>query len=158
MAWRPMRYLRRGELDNRIAGKIKGWMEFVGMKRVTFDLKGDFHKDIRGTMICFTGDGSSRDTQQARNYMQGFASHQTGRAGDITTGKPPSDYKVGYPYIELYTDQHGRMVIELEPEQVTVLGTLRPFLDAEPVRPEQEMSEMAERGDIRSIRLIAREL
>ena len=145
-----MRYLLRGELDNRTPGRIAGWMEFVGMKRVTFDLKGDFHKDIHGTKICFTGDGSSRDTQQARHYMQGFAAHQTGRAGDITTGKLPSDYPVGYPYIEIYSDQHGRMVIELEPEQVTVLGTLRPFLDAEPVRREQHISQIASSGDIPS--------
>jgi len=156
MAWRLMRYLRQGELDNTIPGKVTGWMEFAGRKKTTFDLKGDFHRDIRGTRICFTGDGNPRDTQGARHHMQGFAKHQTGRAGEITIGRPPSSYAVGHPYIEIYSDQHGRMVIELEPAQLTVLGTLRPFLDAEPVRREQQnISEMAKRGDIRSIQLLA---
>ena len=153
MAWPIMRYLCKGELDNTIPGKVTGWMEFAGMKRATFDLKGDFHRDIRGTKICFTGDGNPRLTQRARHYMQGFAAHQTGRAGEITAGKLqlPGDYRVGHPYIEIYSDQHGRMVIELEPEQLRVLGTLRPFLDAEPVRQEQQnISQMVSSADIPS--------
>ena len=159
MTWPIMRYLRQGELGNTIPGKVTGWMGFAGIKKVTFDLKGDFTCDIRGTRICFNGDGKPGHTQRARHHMQGFAEHQTGRVGEITTGRPPSSHAVGYPYIEIYSDQHGRMVIELEPEQLTVLGTLRPFIDAEPVRREQQnISEMAKRGDIPSNRLLTKEL
>src|SRR5207244_2413334 len=54
MAWRPTQYLLEGELDNTVPGKVTGWMRFVGLKRqVTFDLKGDFHRDIRGAKIRF---------------------------------------------------------------------------------------------------------
>ena len=159
MTWPIMRYLREGELDNTSPGKVTGWMEFAGMKKVTFDLKGDFHRDIRGTRICFTVDGKPAGSPIAQRHMQGFAEHQTGRVGEITTRRPPSSYAVGYPYIEIYSDQHGRMVIDLEPEQLTVLGTLRPFLDAEPVRREQQnMSEMANPGGNPATQLLAKKL
>ena len=50
MAWRPTEYLVKGELDNTVPGKVTGWMKFAGKgKKVIFDLKGDFHRDIRGT-------------------------------------------------------------------------------------------------------------
>ena len=42
MAWPIMRYLRYGELDNRSPGKVTGWIELSGEKKVTFDLRGDF--------------------------------------------------------------------------------------------------------------------
>ena len=39
MAWRPTRYVKEGQLDNSISGKVTGWIEFAGMKeKVTFDL------------------------------------------------------------------------------------------------------------------------
>jgi hypothetical protein len=55
MAWRPYANLIDGELDNRIPGKVTGWMRFFrsGKRplKVIFDLSGDFHEDIRGKMI-----------------------------------------------------------------------------------------------------------
>ena len=99
MAWRPTQQLIGGELDNTHLGKVTGWMEFAGVnEKVTFDLEGDFHRDIRGAKIRFTGDaaetGASAD---AEKYMKGFASHQTGKVGDMTAGRPLADY-VNYPY------------------------------------------------------------
>ena len=77
MAWRPTTHLLEGELDNSTFGKVTGWMRFAGMKeKVTFDLKGDFHRDIRGTRIRLTGDGQEEDAE-ATSYMDGFAQHQT---------------------------------------------------------------------------------
>ena len=80
MAWRPTQYLKCGELDNTHFGKVTGWMEFAGMKkRVTFDLEGDFHRDIRGTRIRLTGDAAETEPPtDAQQYMQGFATHHTG--------------------------------------------------------------------------------
>ena len=121
MAWRPTRCLLQGELDNTKPLQVTGWMRFAGMsEKVTFNLKGDFHRDIRGAKICFAGDGAD-----AGRYMSCFAAHQTGDVGDITAGLPPRDY-VDYPYIEWYSDQNGRVVIELEPEQVQLIGTAPP--------------------------------
>ena len=148
MAWRPTRYLLEGELENLTPGKVTGWMKFAGMKnKVTFDLKGDFHRDIRGTRIRLTGDGQEEDTE-APSYMDSFAQHQTGKVGDITAGLPPQDY-VDYPYIEWYGERNGRIVIELESQQIKVVGNLLPWTQQEPVSREQQAQNMGKfLGDI----------
>ena len=148
MAWRPTQYLLNGELDNSIPGKVTGWMKFAGMKdKVTFDLKGDFHRDIRGTRIRLTGDGQEEDTEAA-SYMEGFAQHQTGNVGDMTAGLPPHDY-VDYPYIEWYGDDNGRVVLELATEQIKVIGNLLPWTQQQPVSREQQVKNMGKfLGDI----------
>ena len=57
MAWRPTDYLLEGELSNETPGKVTGWMLFAGIKnKVTFDLEGNFHRDIRGAKIRFTNE------------------------------------------------------------------------------------------------------
>jgi len=141
MAWRPTRYLLEGELDNTKRGKVTGWMKFAGINgKVTFDLKGDFHRDIRGAKIRFQGDGTEEDPE-ATSYMHGFARHQTGSAGDITAGLRPHDY-VEYPYVEWYSPENGRVVIELDPGQVEVLGNLLPWMQEEPIRRDQQARNM----------------
>ncbi len=142
MAWRPTRYLLDGELDNTTPGKVTGWMRFVGVKnRVTFDLEGNFHRDIRGAKFRFRGDGDKDDPRVA-NFMEGFAEHQTGKAGDITAGRPPIDY-VNYPYVEWWSDQNGRVVLELEHEQVEVIGTPIPACESDPISREEQARNMA---------------
>jgi len=142
MAWRPTRYLLEGELDNTQPGMVRGWMLFAGVRDpVIFDLKGDFHRDIRGTRIAFTGDGSAED-EEAWSYMHGFAQKQTGNVGDITAGLPPQDY-VDYPYIEWYSERNGRVVIELESSQVKVIGTALPASRMQPVSREAQAELMA---------------
>jgi hypothetical protein len=74
--------------------------------------------------------------------MDGLASHQTGKTGDITAGLPPKDY-VDYPYIEWYSDENGRVVIELEPIQVEVVGTPIPALESDPVSRREQAGNMA---------------
>ncbi len=142
MAWRPARYLIEGELDNTVPGRITGWMEFAGMKeRVTLDLAGDFHRDIRGARIRFVGRGRRGDPAEAK-YMEGMAAHQAGKAGDITAGLPPRDY-VSYPYIEWYSEENGRVVLELEPGQVQVIGKPIPADPCEPVSRREQAKNMA---------------
>jgi DUF2958 family protein len=142
MAWRPTQYLLEGELDNTIPGKVTGWMRFASMKgKVTFDLSGDFHRDIRGAKIQFIGDGKKMDPEAA-SYMEGFANRQTGKVGDITAGQMPKDY-VNYPYIEWYGDDNGRVVLELEAGQVKVIGQPMPWMESYPVSREQQAQNMA---------------
>jgi hypothetical protein len=145
MAWRPTEYLIEGELDNTQPGKVTGWMQFAGMKtKVTLYLEGDFHRDIRGAKIHFKGDANeSRDDVKARKYLQDFAPHQTGKAGDITAGLPPHDYGQS-PYAEWYSEENGRVVIELEPHQVEVIGTPIPACESDPVSRAQQNQNMAE--------------
>lgn len=142
MAWRPAKHLLEGELDNTVLGKVTGWMRFAGLKeKVTFNLEGDFHRDIRGAKIRFTGDGGKTD-EDAERYMQGFALHQTGKTGDITAGLPPADY-VSYPYIETYSNQNGRIVLELEPEQIEVIGRPIPMCESDPISRKKQNRNMA---------------
>jgi hypothetical protein len=145
MAWRVSAYLVEGELDNTQPGKVTGWMRFAGMKaQVTCDLKGDFHRDIRGAKIRFQGDAYEADAPtDAEQYMEGFASHQEGRVGDITAGLPPADY-VAYPYVEWFGEENGRVVIELEPMQVEVIGKPIPACESDPISREQQNRNMAE--------------
>ncbi len=143
MAWRPTTYLKEGELDNTVPGKVTGWMQFAGMKeRVTFELEGDFHQDIRGTVIRLKGEGRD-DDPAAEKYMETFSARQTGKVGDITAGLPPQDYSER-PYVEWYGDGNGRVVIELEPSQIEVIGTPLPFAEQEPVSRVEQHRNMAE--------------
>ena len=145
MAWRISAYLIEGELDNTQPGKVTGWVRFAGMKeQVTFDLKGDFHRDIRGAKIHFQGDAYERDAPaDAEQYMEGLASHQEGHVGDITAGLPPADY-VAYGYIEWYGEENGRVLIELEPAQIEVIGTPIPACESDPISREEQKRNMAE--------------
>ncbi len=145
MAWRPAAYLIEGELDNTALGRVSGWMRFAGVKeKVTFDLAGDFHRDIRGTKIWFRGD-PKLDITDASACMEGFALHQTGKVGDMTAGLEPRDY-VGYPYLEWYGDRNGRVVIELEPEQIQVIGTPILSTECEPISREEQNANLFDFG------------
>ena len=92
MAWRPNENLIDGELDNRTPGKVKGWMRFFRNEkaplRVTFDLEGDFHEDIRGAVIRLSNPNPSDKYLDGGTYMDGFNPIQHGTAGDITAGLP----------------------------------------------------------------------
>src|SRR5690242_612635 len=94
MAWRPYENLIDGELSNRVPGKVTGWMRFFrrGAKplKVTFDLEGDFHDDIRGADIILSNPRPSEHSslERAGTYMKGFAPTQRGTVGDITAGLP----------------------------------------------------------------------
>ena len=121
MTWRPTKYLLQGKLDNTVQGRVTGWMRFAGMKsKVTFDMKGDCHRDIRGRKISFTHRYFG-GREEAEKYMGSFDKRQTGRAGDITAGLPPRDY-TEWPYIEWYSDQNDRVVVEPHAADVTVIG------------------------------------
>ena len=142
MAWRPTEHLLDGELDNTQPGRVTGWMKFAGMKqKVSFDLKGNFHRDIRGAKIHFTGNGWEGDLE-APSYMHGMAEQQTGEVGDITAGLPPQDYTV-YPYVEWYSEENGRVVIELSPDQLEVIGRPIPACESDPISREEQGMKMA---------------
>jgi hypothetical protein len=142
MAWRPSQYLIEGELDNTEPGKVTGWMKFAGMpENVTFDLKGNFHRDIRGAKIHVVG-GGRPDDPEAAQYMDSFATHQTGEVGDITAGRPPFDYS-RHPYAEWFSQENGRVVIELNCEQVQVIGRPIPACESDPISRSDQARKMA---------------
>jgi hypothetical protein len=134
MAWRPYDQLIEGELDNTELGKVTGWMKFRGLRgKVIFNLVGNFHRDIRGAKIRLKGAGQSGGSGR----MSGFQLNQSGNVGDITAGGPPVDY-VDYPYIEWYSDENGRCVLELSRDQVEIIGKPIPVIESDPIsRTEQ---------------------
>jgi len=145
MAWRVSAYLIEGELDNTQPGKVTGWMRFAGLKeQVTFDLKGDFHRDIRGAKIRLQGDASEADPPAgAAELAEVFASAQRGKVGDITAGLPPHDYGTA-PYVEWYSEENGRVLVELEPAQVEIIGTPIPAAESDPISRDEQRRNMTE--------------
>jgi len=142
MAWRPHDNLVEGELDNTVPGKVTGWLKFVGMKKpVKLNLAGDFHRDIRGAKIRLCNPNPTQDGDRAK-YLEGFSLTQTGEVGDMTAGLPPQDY-VNYPYFEWYSEANGRVVLELEPEQVEVVGTPIPAVESDPISRAEQEGKMA---------------
>ena len=144
MAWRPTSCLQEGELDNSCPNKVTGWMKFAGLKEnVTFNLEGNFHRDIRGAKIHFTGDAYEGNfPEDVEKCMEGFALQQTGSVGDMTAGLPPHDYGSA-PYIEWYSHQNGRVVIELEPVQLEVIGSPIPSCESDPISRKEQAENMA---------------
>ena len=145
MAWRPSEFLIQGILDNSVRDKVTGWMEFAGMKqRVILNLKGNFHRDIRGAKVRFRGDGECANFQEAKEYMEGFSILQKGDVGDMTAGLPPCDYgALGQGYIEWYSDKNGRVVIELETDRVDLLISPIPACESDPIDRKQQAENMA---------------
>ncbi|MGB2829966.1 MAG: DUF2958 domain-containing protein [Phycisphaerae bacterium] len=142
MAWRPHENLIEGELDNTVPGRVTGWIKFVGMDEVVkLDLAGDFHRDIRGTKVHLRNPNPA-ERDGSEKYLEGFSAVQTGEVGDMTAGLPPHDY-VLYPYFEFYSEQNGRVVLELDPEQVEVIGTPIPACESDPVSREKQQQNMA---------------
>ena len=118
-------------------------MRFAGRReKVTFDLTGDFHRDIRGARIYLTGD--AREKEPGDEYMQGFSQMQTGQAGDITAGLWPYDYVKGFCYIEWFSQENGRVVLELESDQVQIIGKPLEADKSEPISRERQAVHMAE--------------
>jgi len=122
MAWRLIKYLIEGLLDNTQQGKITGWMRFAGKRElIQFDLIGNFHRDIQGAKIYFKGD-AREDDKDAYLYMKGFSPLQRGKAGNMTAGFQPADYVQDRVYLEWYSHNNGRVVLEFEQSKITLIG------------------------------------
>ncbi|MDD5458631.1 MAG: DUF2958 domain-containing protein [Phycisphaerae bacterium] len=143
MAWRPNDQFIEGILDNTVSGKVSGWMQFAGLKdKVMFDLQGNFHRDIRGARVQLRGEGDSENPEESARCMEGFSLLQKGNVGDMTAGREPVDY-VNYGYFEWYSEDNGRCVIELEPEQVELLTQPIPACESDPVSRKEQAENMA---------------
>ena len=93
MAWRPYENLIDGELDNRVPGKVMGWIRFLRRGQtplqVELDLKGDFHEDIQGKAIRISNPNPTDRHQlleREGSYVEGIRPTQCGVVGDITGG------------------------------------------------------------------------
>ena len=145
MAWRPTYLLIEGQLDNTVRGKDTGFMKFYGLDEpVKFNLNGNFHRDIRGAKIRFCSDDYMDENEaEAIEYMSSFSLIQTGKVGDITAGRAPYDYGK-YPYIEWFSDQNGRCVLELGEEQIELLTKPIPYIESDPIDRKEQHQNMTD--------------
>jgi len=127
MAWRIEESLIRGELDNRIRGRVTGRLWFTGREEpVVLELQGNPWRDLAGHVLRFT------NPEPKPGDLGNFASLQRGVTGDITASrkvKVPDcsmdelmvyfEARKPFPwhwgnslYLEWHSETNGRVVIE----------------------------------------------
>ena len=152
MAWRIEESLIRGELDNRIRGRVTGRLWFTGRPEpVVLELKGNPWRDLAGHVLRFT------NPEPKAGDLGSFASLQRGVTGDITASrkvKVPDctmdelmvffEARKPFPwhwgnslYLEWHSETNGRVVIESASYQLE--------LDSDCTWSMDEASEQAQR-------------
>jgi hypothetical protein len=93
MTWRIAQNLCQGELDNRVPGRISGWLSLYRPEQANLNvhlrLDGDFAEDIRGALVKLSNPAPfDRHAMlpRARPYLTGFHPLQLGRIGIATAG------------------------------------------------------------------------
>ena len=103
----------KGELDNTLPGRVSGWLRFIDLAEpVVIDLAGNFWPDIKGKKVRLT----NREVEPKKG-MEDFSLLQTGTVGDTTLNYLGNGQ---HPYFEWFSEENGRVVIELELEQISI--------------------------------------
>lgn len=135
MAWRIDESVVRGEIDNRINGRVTGRIWFVGIDEpVELDLKGNPWRDLAGHVLTFT------HANPKPGKLDGLAKVQHGVVGDMTASRkvkvpeiPIEEVmrlaKAGQPwpwhwansvYLEWFSERNGRVVVESADYQIEI--------------------------------------
>lgn len=135
MAWRIDAQVIRGEVDNRVRGRIVGRFWFLGRKEpVELDLQGNGSRDLAGRCLEFVNPSPKAGLDPM------FAVRQAGVVGQFTASRKvrvpeisPEEMSVYYRqkkpfpwhwgnsvYFEWYSLANGRVVIESADYQLTV--------------------------------------
>jgi len=139
MAWRIDEFLVRGEIDNRVRGRVVGRLWFVGRTDpVELGLAGNAWRDVAGRRLVFTY------AKPKPGIPEGLRGTQTGVVGDITASRKvkvpeiPLDqigeyYAARKPwpwhwgnslYLEWFSVANGRVVIESATYELSVVGDM----------------------------------
>lgn len=161
MAWRIDEQLVRGEIDNRVRGRVTGRLWFLGRAEpVTLDLCGDAWRDVAGHLIRFTNPAPKAGAPDA---FEGFANVQRGVVGDITASRKvkvpdcPMDellrlVRAGkkFPwhwgnslYLEWHSEANGRVVIESAAYRIEIEPDASWRMSAAEERGQREANERA---------------
>jgi len=129
MAWRINESVVRGEIDNRVRGRVTGRVWLIGRaKPIALDLAGNCARDIAGCMVRFENPAPKSTSEESTD----LAAEQIGVAGDITAsrkvrvldvsleearrltreGETPPEHKANCLYVEWFSGANGRVVIE----------------------------------------------
>ena len=129
MAWRIHDSVARGEIDNRIRGRVRGrlWLHGVA-EPVILDLEGNAQADLAGCLLQFENPSPTSPMRPD----DGFAVEQRGSIGDLTAsrkvrvfdipvaeayamskrGEKPPEHLANCLYLEWFSEANGRVVIE----------------------------------------------
>ena len=129
MAWRINEGVMRGEIDNRVRGRVAGRIWLVGRATpIKLELTGNCHRDVAGCLVRFENPSAKSTPDENLDV----AAEQIGVAGDITVsrkvrvfdvpleealriskggGKPP-EHMANSLYLEWFSEANGRVVIE----------------------------------------------
>lgn len=153
MAWRIEEQVVRGEIDNRVPGRVVGKIWLVGRdEAVELELEGNPWRDLAGHLLKFTNPDAKP------GEVSGFSAYQEGRVGDITASRKVKipdctmdelmefyEAKQPFPwhwgnslYLEWFSVANGRVVIEAAHYQLE--------LDAEPAWILTEKEETAQQA------------
>jgi hypothetical protein len=157
MAWRICEHVLRGEIDNRMRGRVTGRIWLAGiMEPLALDLRGDCQPDLAGCLLRFENPNALALTTRPPAFQQ------SGAVGDITAarkvrvydvpvasalamirrGETPPEHRANALYAEWFSALSGRVVIEsaeyhLEVHNQTLLAAKAladsPFLAGESV-------------------------
>ena len=137
MAWRIDEAVIRGEIDNRVRGRVTGRIWFAGrVEPMELKLTGDCWRDMAGRQLEFT------NPEPKPGDLDGMPTLQAGSVGDITASRKvkvpdiPMDQigeyyaaKKPFPwhwgnslYLEWYSESNGRVVIESASYQLKIVG------------------------------------
>jgi hypothetical protein len=129
MAFRIQDSVVRGEIDNRVKGKVTGqiWME-GRPEPVRLELIGNAHPDLAGCLLTFT----NPQKRFAHQHLTTLNPVQRGTIGDLTAsrkvrvfdipvieaydrckrGEKPPEHMANCLYLEWFSETNGRVVIE----------------------------------------------
>ncbi len=154
MAWRIDEHVVRGEIDNRVRGRVVGKIWLVDRAEpVELELVGDCWRDLAGRRLEFV------NPQPKPGLPESLAARQVGSVGDITASRkvkvldfPLEDmhlyYKTGREmpwhwgnalYLEWISERNGRVVIETASFELKIVG--------EPTWEMTEADETVQRGE-----------
>jgi hypothetical protein len=156
MAWRIEESVIRGEIDNRIRGRVTGRIWFAGRTEpLELSLTGDCWRDMAGRLLEFT------NPEPKAGEFDHLATLQQGAVGDISASRKvkvpdiPLDQigefyaaKKPFPwhwgnslYLEWFSQCNGRVVIESASYQLKIVGE-----PAWEMTPEEEESQRRANG------------
>jgi hypothetical protein len=156
MAWRIEESVIRGEIDNRIRGRVTGRIWFAGRTEpLELSLTGDCWRDLAGRRLEFT------NPEPKSGDLDGMPSLQQGAVGDITASRKvkvpdiPMDRigeyyaaKKPFPwhwgnslYLEWFSESNGRVMIESASYRLKIVGD-----PAWEMTPEEEETQRRANG------------
>jgi hypothetical protein len=129
----------RGEIDNRVKGKITGKVWFVGRNEpVLLQLEGNGYRDVAGCLFAFVNPNPQIGDEHTDLY-----SRQVGTIGDYTAsrkvrafdipidealamirrGEKPPEHWANCLYLEWFSERNGRVVIESYDYDMKIVDT-----------------------------------